>query len=137
MAKNKTISERIKIIDDKINELKKRIKPHSSSLQIKNVNDSIKKLEDQKEKLKKQAPSTNTSTTPTTTTKSTNKVVDAGQLKDFVVRPQLKRSVMKGKLPRHMIQSSRRVLTNDDANKAPKIRFSGSGKRSIMRGKIR
>jgi len=133
------ILEQIKVIDDKINKLKERIKPHSSALQIKNVNDSIKKLEKKKNDLKNQAPSTNTSTTnkSTATKESTDKVVDAGQLKDFVVRPQLKRSVMKGKLPRHMVHSSRRVLTDDDANKAPKIRFSGISKRTAMRGKIR
>ena len=108
------------------------------STKYKNWLASKPKLEDFQKKDSSTSDDVSSSeTVQTTDQKSNNKVVDAGQQKDFVVRPQLKRSVMKGKLPKHMIYSSRRVLTDDDANKAPKIRFSGSGKRSIMRGKIR
>ena len=96
------------------------------------------KLEDfQKKDSSTSVDVSSSKTVQTTDQKSNNKVVDGGQLKDFVVAPQLKRSAMKGKLPRHMIHSSRRVLNDDDADKAPKIRFSGSAKRSAMRGKIR
>jgi len=74
------------------------------------------------------------------------------ELPDFTVKPQLRRSAMTGKLPKSktieatkVVRSESNLITDNPfvpkkkfkMPKLPKIKLSGSGKRTAMRGKIR
>jgi hypothetical protein len=70
-------------------------------------------------------------------------------LPDFKVKSQIKRSSMIGKLPKSKttlatkeVKSKSNLITNNPfvpkkKFKLPKLKFSGSGKRTSMRGKIK
>ena len=71
------------------------------------------------------------------------------ELPDFTVKSQIKRTGMMGKLPKSKtteatkaVRSESNLISNNpfvpkEKFKMPKLKFSGKGKRTIMRGKIK
>jgi len=131
-AGSRNTKNKIKEIDNKIDVLKKRIKPNSSSLQIQNVNRSIKRLEEKKEKLKKEAPKATTKTP--SVKKPTGKIGEGTVLRRGLSKADTQKTVKKFD---SVMRNAKGGKTGFGRKLLGKIKFSGSGKRTAMRGKIR
>ena len=61
------------------------------------------------------------------------------ELPDYKVKSQIKRSSMIGKLPKSKTTLATKVVKEKSKKqfKMPKLKFSGKGKRTAIRGKIR